>query len=148
MLKHNFDLEPLLNPPGINCVTSFGSEFKSINHLEKLLHRHPRWNILREKLTKGVHFPLNHLSEDLRIQDLEEAYSRGNHKSAERNEAHLASSLEKEVKKGWTFVIPEDKYKLLPNLVLSPMGVAEQAGISALGEFIPNPFQEQFQTSL
>ncbi len=53
--ENNFELEKLLNPTD-KCVTSYGSEFKSVEDLAELLHRHPRWEAMKEKLEKAVIF--------------------------------------------------------------------------------------------
>ena len=43
--KHDFDLEKLLNPEKI-CVTNYGSELKSVEELDNLWMKHPRWKTL------------------------------------------------------------------------------------------------------
>ena len=40
----------------------------------------------------------------------------------------------KEIKKGWSLILPEDSVLKIPNLELAPMGVAEHLGINILGE--------------
>ena len=92
--KNNFNLSQLLNPPD-RCVTNYGSEFKSTADLEPLLIHHPRWIELKSRLDNGVSFPLTTLDESIRIQDLKQAYKRGNHKSAKIEESHLANAIEK-----------------------------------------------------
>lgn len=54
--ENNFELETLLNPTE-KCVTSYGSEFKSVEDLAKLLHRHPRWE---------CEFPVKEIDDDIR----------------------------------------------------------------------------------
>jgi hypothetical protein len=136
LLKSNdFNLERLLNP-NVKSITSYGSEFKPTSDLEPLFHHHPRWNDLKERLDNGVTFHLKPLDEDIRQQDLSASYQRGNHKSAEKNEEHLASAMIKEIKKGWNIILPGDCHEDIPHLILNPMGVASQSGISAFGEFI------------
>ena len=49
--------------------------------------------------------------------------------------AFLANAIEKETKKGWLIILPEEKFDKIPNLVLSPMGIAESMGITASGNF-------------
>ena len=44
--------------------------------------------------------------------------------------------MTKEVIKGWNIILPDTKYTFIHNLILNPMGVAAQCGISAFGEFI------------
>ena len=136
LLKNSgFDLNKLLNP-GKTCCTSYGSEMKSTEKLEKLLGKHPRWNILKEKLSYGCEYPVKDLDEEVRLLDLKENLNRGNHKSAKRNEEHLGKAMMKEIKKGWGLILPEDSVLKIPNLELAPMGVAEHLGINSLGEYI------------
>ena len=92
MLKNeNFNLEKLLNP-GETCCTSYGSEIKHPDLLQNLLGRHPRWETLKSKLLHGCDYPVENLAENVRLLDLKENLSRGNHKSAKRNEEHLGKS--------------------------------------------------------
>ena len=132
---NNFNLEKLLNPAN-HCITNYGSEFKPTNELDPLLSHHPRWIELKDRLDNGVTFPLSPLDEASRKQDLMHAYIRGNHKSAKKEETHLADAMEKEISKGWNIILPDSRYTDIPNLILNPMGVASHCGISAFGEFI------------
>ena len=132
--SEKFNIEKVLNPKE-TCTTSFGSEFKEIKELESLLHLHPRWEKLKELLSKGADFPLIDLPEKTRRLDLQKSYQRGNHKSAIREENFLAEATVKEIKKGWVLILPEDKYDSIPGLVLNPMGVATHLGVTADGTF-------------
>ena len=130
---NNFDLDSLLNPP-VRCMTSYGSEFKTAEELEGLLARHPRWEALRDKLSKGCEYPLEDITEEQRVLDLRERLERGNHKSASRHEDFLSKAMEKEVKKGWAIIINEEDALKIPSLEIAPLGVAEHLGISETGE--------------
>ena len=132
--SNNFDLESILTRQ-TSSITSYGSEFKLSSDLESLLQHHPRWPALRTKLDHGSLFPLAPIPEDTRSVDLESALVRGNHKSAIKNNLFLAKAIQKETKKGWLLCLPEDKYKDIPGLTISPMGIAEQVGVTASGEF-------------
>jgi hypothetical protein len=135
LLRQNkFDLEALLNKT--KSVTSYGSEFKSVAELAPLFHRHPRWNELKMKLSQGAVFPTKEIEENIRLQDLEAMKKRGNHKSAMIHEDHLAKAFTKEIEKGWNLILPETEANSIPNLELAPMGVADQLGISATGQFV------------
>ena len=105
--------------------------------MEELWSHHPRWEALRDKLENGIEFPLIDLSEQERLKDLAAAKERGNHKSAATHEKFLADAMKKEVAKGWNLVLPVEEILNIPNLQLSPMGVADAVGISATGEFVP-----------
>jgi hypothetical protein len=132
--ENKFDLEKILNSHP--SVTSYGSEFKSVEELEPLLQYHPRWKDLKTKLTEGAAFPVKAIDDDIRLQDLEEMKKRGNHKSAKIHEDHLASAFQKEIEKGWIFILPDEEATNIPGLELAPMGVAEQLGVSATGDFV------------
>ena len=136
LLKSNkFDLGKLLNMP-LQSVTSYGSEFKPISQLERLLGRHPRWKALKDRLQHGASFPISSLTEETRKGDMKIARTRGNHKSAEKHATFLADALSKETSKGWNLLLPEEKIEEIPDLEIAPLGVADQLGISANGEFI------------
>ena len=72
---------------------------KSTDKLEKLLGKHPRWNILKEKLSYGCEYPVKDLDEEVRLLDLKENLNRGNHKSAKHNEEHLEKAMIKKSRK-------------------------------------------------
>jgi hypothetical protein len=136
LVDHNFDLETLLNPVSGQCITSYGSEFKSPTALEPLLGHHPRWSAFRDRLENGATFPLVSLSEDVRIGDLQMACKRGNHKSATAHATFLAEAFSKETKKGWILLLPEEEAASIPHLEIAPLGVADQIGVSATGDFV------------
>ena len=132
---HDFHLERLLHIPP-NSVTAYGSEFKTADQLEPLLGHHHRWQALQERLEQGADFPLAKISEETRQKDFDAAFQRGNHKSATTHLPFLASALKGEVEKGWAIIIKKEDARHYPKLELAPMGVAEQTGISATGEFV------------
>ena len=59
-----------------------GSEFRSHNTLKLLLFRHEHWDKMEQIITEGVSYPLKHLPEQIRQEDLDFMIERGNHKSA------------------------------------------------------------------
>ena len=136
LLKSNgFDLHSLLNPKE-HCVTNYGSEFKAVEDLQALLKRHPRWEAMKSRLSRGCEFPVKPIDDDTRRKDVEGALARGNHRSALKHENHLAESMIKETKKGWNLLLLEEHARHIPGLEMAPMGVADQLGVSATGEFI------------
>ena len=134
--KNNYDLTKLCNIQD-RSSTSYGSEFKDITVLEKLFYQHPRWQKLKSQLTSGVDFNLKDLDDDIRREDVRQAFARGNHKSASKNEEFLEKALEKEILKGWNLILPGDCFEEIPELVLNPMGVATHIGINEDGKFLP-----------
>ena len=133
---HNFNLHKLLNDMSDGTsVTSYGSEFKPPSELSPLLKRHPRWKVLSTLLQEGSSWPIQSIPEPHRIGDLEEALQRGNHQSASKHGSFLADALSNEVVKGWELILPASRAKEIPELVISPMGVAEHVGVQADGTF-------------
>ena len=108
----------------------------STDKLEKLLGKHPRWNIFKEKLSCGCEYPVKKLDEGVKLLDLKENLNWGKHKSPNCNEEHLGKVMMKEIKKGWSLILTEDPVLKIPNLELTPMGVAEHLGINILGEYV------------
>jgi len=133
--ENNLDLEALLNPKK-KCITTYGSEFKSVDDVAELLHRHPRWEALKEKLEKGCDFPVEDLDDEMRRLDLETALHQGNHKSAVKHASHLEQAMSELIKKGWNLLLLEEHALEIPDLELAPMGVAAQLGVSETGEFV------------
>ena len=135
--KNSFNLHALLNKEEIRSVTRLGSEFKSVQELEPLLHQHPRWQRLKDLFVNGSDWPLLKMDDEKRNQDLVEMIKRGNHKSADRHQEFLSSALTKEVLKGWELILPLSRATAIPGLCISPMGVVEQLGINKDDEFVP-----------
>jgi hypothetical protein len=70
--------------------------------------------------------------------DLEHALEYGNHKSAENHIDTLLSHVKKEITKGWIVPLLPSHAKLIPNAMISPMGVVSQSTINDRGEIIPS----------
>ena len=138
MLKdHKFNLDKLLNDKDRPSITNYGSEFKNVKQLEALLQFHPRWKAMKTLLTHGSEWKLMPVDDGLLAEDSIAAAQRGNHKSAKRNKEFLANALSKEIEKGWELLLPASAVEEIPNLVLSPMGVAEHLGVQEDGSFAP-----------
>ena len=116
---------------------AFGSEFLSVPLLEPLVGHHPLWPRLRRWLVKGAEFPLQPISEDDRVSDLNMALIRGNHKSAKLAIERVQELLHKEVLRGWQLPLPPENLILLPGAIVAPLGLVSQATINERGEIIP-----------
>ena len=135
--KNGYSLAELIRSDQGTSVTTPGSEFKPVTALKKLLGKHPRWNYLEKLIRVGSEWIMEPIEEQVRLLDLKGAMKRGNHKSASKHEKFLADGLKKEIRKGWQLILPLVCANEIPNLVISPMGVAEALGISARGKFVP-----------
>ena len=80
--RFNFDLTRVIAAHP-NTEIAYGSEFRQVQVLEPLLHRHPYWPYLKSSLQKGLRFKFKKLAEKDRLADLEQALEFGNHKSTQ-----------------------------------------------------------------
>jgi hypothetical protein len=109
-----------------HTILSYGSEFRPVQVLEKLLMHHPRWNKFSSIINNGSVWPLRAISDDLRKERNHELIKRGNHRSAEVYNDQLQSILQKEVKQGWMVPIPTSYIIHLDNVEIAPVGIAHQ----------------------
>lgn len=84
---------------------SYRSEFCPPSHLHHLLHRSPLWPTVEEPLSKGAQFPLTRISNKSRLQDLEEAIVRGNHRSTKTSSEILKNLVIKDVSRDFQLPI-------------------------------------------
>ena len=91
---------------------------------------------MKRILTKGLHWPLEDLTEDLQIADVNKAIEFGNHKSATNNPVLLQELVEKDVKCRYCTPLPLQKAKLIPNLLFAPMNIQHQNTINKTGKII------------
>jgi hypothetical protein len=103
-----------------NSQVMFGSEFKEPYLLEDFLKDHPNWPQLKSILQSGTEFPLEPLSHDERLQDLEYHQTRGNHKSAWKNSTVLDELIETYIRHSFVLPLPADTYKFHKCLNCTP----------------------------
>jgi hypothetical protein len=82
----------------------FGSEFKHPNQLQELLQDHAHWEEFKMILLFGATFPLNPISHQDRLQDLDFHVKRGSHQSAIKNKQVLDKLINDDIVKG--FALP------------------------------------------
>ena len=105
--------------------------------LKKIFIGHPLWPQFCHTLHQGATLPLTPLNESACLDDLREAIAYGNHKSAIRNAPRLMKILSKEVNKAWQLPLPIQHLDKIPGAIVSPLGLAKQAGIDKNGHIIP-----------
>ena len=114
-----------------------GSEFKPSDILESIFAPHPLWGSMKETLDNGIFYPLTDISEEERMNDLDEALTRGNHKSARDKPATLQHLIEADVSQGFALPLPVHCTRRIPGVILAPLGIAEQATIQPDGQIVP-----------
>ena len=112
-----------------------GSEFRSRDILAPLLSQHEHWDKMEQIVTTGVTYPLEHLPEHIRKEDLHFMIDRGNHQSAtsKENEASLLKNYAKEVERGWMLPTTIESVNKIKGACVIPVGVATQFTIDEKG---------------
>ena len=116
-----------------DSIVAYGSEFKPVHVLEPLLGRHPLWSAFRSILEHGAAYPLRDISNASRSQDIQDAITRGNHKSAIVNFNLLKSMMTTEVEFGYALPIPIDIIHQIPHAAVAPLGLVFQDTIDEFG---------------
>ena len=127
IMNHKGNLDNLMQSLKYS-FTHYGSEFRSINLLEKLLSGHSKWPKLKSIILHGTDYPLDPITEKERLEDIEFHIQRGNHKSATSSAGLLSinKAYDKEVKFGWQVPILPSIIKHIKHACIAPLGIAEQ----------------------
>jgi hypothetical protein len=133
--RHKLDLSKALRAQQ-GSPLDYGSEFKPVEALECLFGLHPNWKRMKKILEKGSEWPMDELDPESRLSDLEDAIAFGNHKGATKNEVLLKKLVEKDVTHGYGLVLPLDKMKLIPGVLMAPMNIINQNTIDETGKII------------
>ena len=116
---------------------SYGSEFKDSSLLEPIFSKYPHWLKMKDILDNGSSFPLEEISEQDILGDLQGAIAKGNHTSAsDERDPILTRKMEAEVKRGWTIPLMRSHISKLPKALLAPLGLTNQATINDKGEVV------------
>jgi hypothetical protein len=83
-----------------------------------------------------VTFPSSPIPEDQRLVDLATMIARGNHQSAKQRAPTLEKMMRSEVQHGWQLPLPPSAAQHIPDAIIAPMGLVEQATINELGEIV------------
>ena len=116
-----------------DSIVTYGSEFKPVHVLEPLLGRHPLWSAFRSILEHGASYPLRPIDNTSRLQDIQDAIKRGNHKSAIANSDLIKAMMTTEVENGYALPIPIDVIPQIPHAAVAPLGLVFQDTIDESG---------------
>ena len=134
----NFDYEKLLTKQKGTSIY-YGSEFRSIINLQKLLKFHTNWNRVKKFLSEGTDTSFIPMNEEELKNDCIKNIERGNHKSSFKSEKatqFLNKTYSKEVRKGWMIPLTVEIILKLKNTCVIPVGVVSQLTINESGESI------------
>ena len=116
-----------------NSHISYGSESRSVDILRPLLHLSPFWGSIHSFLSKGARYPLSRISNQRRLQDIEDAIKRGNHKSAKSSPSTLCDLVSKDISRGFQLPISLKALHKIPHAIVAPYGLVHQFTIDEQG---------------
>jgi hypothetical protein len=117
-----------------NSSISYGSEFRPVSELSKIFSSHPLWKFLSTTLINGATFPLTHIPDDIRREDILFHKERGNHKLAITHSKKIQELIQEDVNRGFALILPVEILQFIPNASLAPLGCQEQSTINTSGE--------------
>ncbi|NER26068.1 MAG: hypothetical protein F6J96_36350 [Symploca sp. SIO1C2] len=105
-----------------------------MDQLAKVIGNHPAFNLLSELFSRGMPFCLTReLSEEEREAEVAANLQRGNHKSAMDEIEKIRRLLEKEVRHGFSIVVPKSTATRIKGVMIQPCGMANQFSLKADG---------------
>jgi hypothetical protein len=113
-----------------------GSEFRPIESLRSIYGSHPLWHRMVPILSHGSKWPLEPLSEELRLTDMKEGIEFGNHKGAKEDPRLFTELVSKDIKHGNALVFPLSKAHQIPDILLAPMNIQHQITINESGKIV------------
>ena len=131
-----FDYEKFLSKQKDTTI-DYGSEFRPVWKLQKLLKYHDNWCRLERFLVNGTDTVLTQMNEDVLKNDCIKNLERGNHKSASKSTKtleFLQKTYSKEVRLGWMTPISIGIISKLKNACVIPVGVVSQWTIDEMGK--------------
>jgi hypothetical protein len=124
--EYDYDLEKLINAFQ-ETTLGYGSEFRPVEQLKKVLGGHPQYEALAELITKGMDYRFNReLTEEERRKELQGMLQRGNHKSTEAATDTAARLLEKDVTHGFSIPVSTTTVAKIKGAMVQPLGLASQ----------------------
>lgn len=135
---HGFSIRRLLSSEP-NTILTPGSEFRSLNALRPLFKLHPKGDYITSIVENGVKYryieDFSYPETDRKSDISHACNSNINNKSTFANPNIVDTALEKEVKKGWSFVLPKNFALLIDDPIgCIPLSVAQQWTMDSTGK--------------
>jgi hypothetical protein len=135
--KCDFDFSRLVNE-NRDTTLDYGSEFRPLNQLRRILGQHPNFSELEKIISHGMDYRFaTDLPEHERETELAAITERGNHQSAVNRTVHVAKALTKDVTHGFSMPILQETVPKLKGAMAQPLGMAEQLALTKSGERVP-----------
>lgn len=130
---HGYDLGRLIDSE-LTLTLGYGSEFRPLSQLEKVVGGHPNFQALSEFLTSGMPYHFSEeISEEEREAKLLGILDRGSHKSATKDSAKVSELLGKDVHYGFSLPVPRRVVPSIKNASAQPLGLARQFSLQSDG---------------
>jgi hypothetical protein len=131
--EHGFDLASLLGDYQ-RTTLGYGSEFRPIDQLEKVLGGHSEFEVLADLIENGMGYRFKTaITEGERMKELHGMMERGNHKSAEEGSEKAAELLAKDVAHGFSIPVSPGVVERIRGAMVQPLGLATQYGLTEDG---------------
>ncbi len=115
----------------------YGSEFQKADVLEPLFHLHPNWERFKNLLNNGSVWPLAEISEEEKVEDVEEALTFCNRKGATKQPDLLKLLVKDGVIHGFALPLPLNKIAQIQGILLAPLNIQAQNTINDMGRIVP-----------
>ncbi|KAL7562871.1 hypothetical protein ACA910_000249 [Epithemia clementina (nom. ined.)] len=134
--NHHYNIQEVINaPPG--STISPGSEFRPVATLQRLFSEHPFWPKAKQILTDGARYHITTtIPESMRLQENDAILAYGNHASATKRPDALTEGFVKDTEAGYSIPLSVECARKIVNSRISPIGVAQHAGIDEKGEIV------------
>jgi hypothetical protein len=131
--EHDFDLENLMKAFQ-DTTLGYGSEFRPLGQLRKVLGGHPEYPVLADLIQNGMDYRFKReLTEDERKRELRGMLQRGNHKSTEKGSNTAEALLAKDVSHGFSIPVSPSTIEKIKGAMVQPLGLASQFALAEDG---------------
>ena len=131
--ENNFDLANIIDK-NQHTSLAFGAEFRPIEDLQRIYHKHPLFNFFQRLHQRGMDYIYKReLTENERMAELDANIKRGNHKSATSRLEDLLSKVKRDVVYGFALPVCKSVVKFIKGAMVQPCGLAAQFTLTASG---------------
>ena len=129
--ESNLDLETFLAEHQ-QTTLNFGSQFRLIGNLRKILGSHPNFGFFSNVLASGVdcHLVTEEASQDQQQAEIAAMMKRGNHQSVLKVSGAVAELLAKDVFQGFLLPVSPDPAPNPAHAMVQPAGAAKQFSLA------------------
>ena len=136
LTESGLDLEEFLAQHQ-DTTLNFGSEFRPLGELKRILGQHPNFEFFSGVLENGMDYRFTEsLSETQRRAEVAAMIERGNHQSVQEDSDEVAKLLAKDVLRGFSLPVSPSLVPDLVDAMVQPAGVVKQFSLQEDGSRI------------